>query len=86
MGNRPSGCEFHLVVLLQQFGVTTVSSAQDHRQKAKRYLDMANDCSDPHAAEALRILAASHLASAQEFEAAAPVAQQQQQIQPPDPE
>ncbi len=62
-----------------------MSSAQDYRQKAKRYLELAGDCTDPQTAEALRILAASHLATAQELESAAPVAQQQQQIQPPGP-
>ncbi len=63
-----------------------MSSAQDYRQKAKRYLELASDCTDPQTADALRILAASHLATAEELETATPVAQQQQQIQPPKPE
>ena len=63
-----------------------MSSAYELREKAKRFLQMANDSGDPQTAAALRILAASHLESAQEFETSAPVGQQQQQIQPKEPE
>ena len=63
-----------------------MSSAHDHRVKAKRFLQMASEAGDPQTAAALRILAASHLESAQEMEASRPVGQQQQQIQPKEPE
>lgn len=63
-----------------------MSSAHDHRVKAKRFLQMASEAGDPQAADALRILAASHLASAQDIEASTPGGQQQQQIQPKEPD
>ena len=58
-------------------------SAHDHREKAKRFLQMASDSGDPRTVSALKILAASHLESAQEIEASTPV---RQQIQPKEPE
>jgi hypothetical protein len=54
-----------------------MSSAEDHRQRAQRYLTMAQTARDPHIANGLRLLAAAY------FEMAAkPAAQQQHQIQP----
>ena len=58
-------------------GRDVMSSAEDHRQRAQRYLTMAQTARDPHIANGLRLLAAAY------FEMAAkPAAQQQQQMQP----
>jgi hypothetical protein len=62
---------------LLSLGMDLMSSAEDHRQRAQRYLTMAQTARDPHIANGLRLLAAAY------FEMAAkPAAQQQQQIQP----
>jgi hypothetical protein len=59
-------------------------STQDHfRKRAEHCLRMAAECRDPAIATALRILAADYLSSANERH---PVGQQQQQIQPKEPE
>jgi hypothetical protein len=58
-----------------------MSSRENHRQRAQRYLAMAETTPDPHIANGLRLLAAAYLEMAQK-----PVAQQQQQIQPKEPE
>ena len=63
-----------------------MSSAHDHRVKAKRFLQMASEAGDAETADALRVLAASYLETAQEMEASRPVGQQQQQIQPKESE
>jgi hypothetical protein len=63
-----------------------MSSAHDHGVKAKRFLQMASEAEDPQSAEALRILAASQLESAQDMEASRPVGQQQSQIARKEPE
>jgi hypothetical protein len=60
-------------------------SAQDHfRRLAEHCMRMAAHCSDPEIASALRILAADYLSSADAIER--PVGQQQQQIQPKEPD
>jgi hypothetical protein len=58
-----------------------MSSQEDHRQRAQRYLAMARTTPDPHIANGLRLLAAAYLEMAGK-----PAAQQQQQIQPEKPE
>jgi hypothetical protein len=63
------------------FGEGVMSSQEDHRQRAQRYLAMAQTTRDPHIANGLRLLAAAYLEMAGK-----PVAQQQQQIRPEEPE
>jgi hypothetical protein len=53
----------------------------DYRELAIRYLAMANEGSDPEISRLLRLLAADYLELAQR-----PSGQQQQQIQPRDPD
>jgi hypothetical protein len=38
---------------------------EDHRQRAQRYLDMAQTARDPHIANGLRLLAAAYLEMAE---------------------
>jgi hypothetical protein len=59
------------------FARGVMSSQEDHRQRALRYLTMAQTARDPHIANGLRLLAAAYLEMA-----AKPAALQQQQIQP----
>jgi hypothetical protein len=73
--NRREKVEHAGSVLSFRRGV--MSSEEDHRQRALRYLTMAQTARDPHIANGLRLLAAAYLEMA-----AKPVAQQQQQIQP----
>jgi hypothetical protein len=58
-----------------------MASQEDHRQRAQRYLALAQTTPDPHIANGLRLLAAAYLEMARK-----PVAQQEQQIQPKKPE
>jgi hypothetical protein len=53
-----------------------MSSEEDHRQRAQRYLAMAQTARDPHIANGLRLLAAAYL------EMAAKPTDRQQQNQP----
>jgi hypothetical protein len=60
-------------------------SAQGHyRRLAENCMRMAAECADPEIASALRIMAADYLSSADAIER--PVGQQQQQIQPKEPD
>jgi hypothetical protein len=58
-----------------------MSSQEGHRQRAQRYLAMAQTTPDPDIANGLRLLAAAYLEIARK-----PVAEQQQQIQSKEPE
>jgi hypothetical protein len=58
-----------------------MSSQEDHRQRAQRYLAMAQTTPDPHIANGLRLLAAAYLEMAGKA-----AAQQHEQIQPEKPE
>ena len=58
-----------------------MSSQEDHRQRAQRYLAMAQTTPDPYIANGLCLLAAAYLEMARK-----PAAQQQQQIQAKEPE
>jgi hypothetical protein len=55
--------------------------SEDFRAKAQQYLEMASEATDRVAATLLRMLAKEYFDLAEK--AAAPVVQQQQQIQPP---
>jgi hypothetical protein len=60
-------------------------STQNHyRRLAENCTRMAAECADPEIATVMRILAADYLSSAEAIER--PVGQQQQQIQPKEPE
>ena len=58
-------------------------SSEDFRKKAQQCLDMAGETTDSETATLLRMLAEDYVELAKE---AAPVGQQQQQIQPKKPE
>jgi hypothetical protein len=58
-----------------------MSSPEDHRQRAQRYLAMAQTTPDPHIANGLRLLAAAYLEMADK-----PAAQHQQQSESKEPE
>jgi hypothetical protein len=55
-------------------------SKEDHRQRAQRYLAMAQTTPDPQIANGLRLLAAAYLEMADK-----PAGQQPQHIQPEKP-
>ena len=57
-----------------------MSTQSHYRTLAENCMKMAAGCTDPEIANALRILAADYLSSAEAIER--PVGQQQQQIQP----
>ena len=61
-----------------------MSTQSHYRRLAENCMKMAAGCNDPAIANALRILAADYLSSAEAIER--PVGQQQQQIQPKEPE
>ena len=61
-----------------------MSTQSNYRRLAENCMRMAAECGDPEIASALRILAADYLSSADAIER--PVGQQQQQIQPKEPE
>ena len=61
-----------------------MSTQSHYRRLAENCMRMAAGCTDPEIASALRILAADCLSSAEAIER--PVGQQQQQIQPKEPE
>jgi hypothetical protein len=48
--------------------------AEDHRQRAQRYLEMAQTALDPHIANGLRLLAAAYLEMADKQTEPAPAA------------
>ena len=61
-----------------------MSTQSHYRRLAENCMKMAAGCTDPAIANALRIVAADYLSSAEAIER--PVGQQQQQIQPKEPE
>jgi hypothetical protein len=61
-----------------------MSNQSHYRRLAENCMRMAAECADPEIAAVLRILAADYLSSADAIER--PVGQQQQQIQPKEPE
>jgi hypothetical protein len=67
-----------------QSGEATMSTQSHYRRLAENCMRMAAGCADPELASALRILAADYLSSADAIER--PVGQQQQQIQPKEPD
>jgi hypothetical protein len=58
-----------------------MSSEEDHRTRAQRYLAMAQTTPDPRIANGLRLLAAAYLDMARK-----PATQAGQQIEPREPE
>ena len=61
-----------------------MSTQSHYRRLAQNCMRMAAECADPLVATSLRILAADYLSRAEAIER--PVGQQQQQIQPKEPE
>jgi hypothetical protein len=61
-----------------------MSTQSHYRRLAENCMRMAAECADPEIASALRIMGADYLSSADAIER--PVGQQQQQIQPKEPE
>jgi hypothetical protein len=62
-----------------------MASGTDYRAKAQQFLRMAAETTDPLAATLSRMLAEDYLALAEQYKTH-PVGQQQQQIQPREPE
>lgn len=58
-----------------------MSSHEDHRARAQRYLALAQTTPDPHIANGLRLLAAAYLEMAGK-----PAVQQPQQSEPKEPD